>query len=508
MHAVTIETPGLGDRSYVVVHDGTAVVVDPQRDIDRVLAVVADHDATVTHVVETHIHNDYVTGGLTLARQLDVPYVVNADDDVAFERMAVRDGDVLHAGQMRIRVIATPGHTFTHLSYAFEVDGSDGNGAGEDPRADERAGDHASDADADRRQTLVCTGGSLLYGSTGRPDLLGAEHTHALASHQWDSAQRLVAELPGTTAVLPTHGFGSFCAATAPSGADHSTLTAEADANPALIQDRDTFIATIIDGLGAHPAYYAHMSPANSAGPGPIDLSPPSIADVQELRRRMDAGEWVIDLRNQTAYAPGHVQGTLNFGLGDDFVTWLGWLIPWGTPLTLLGSTHDDIAAAQRELVRIGIDRPAAAAVGTPDDWTDQPLARHRVVDFPTLAQELADGEALVVLDVRRDDERDDSHIPGSVHIPLQELQSRVGELSPTPPVWIHCAGGYRASIAASMLGQAGIEVVAIDDDFDNAADAGLTRQSPPDAPTSPTSPAPSATDDPATADMALPATP
>ena len=165
----TIETPSLGDRTYVV-HDGeVAIVVDPQRDIDRVLGVLADDGVRLTHVLETHIHNDYVTGGLALARATGAAYLVNAADDVAFERRPVSEGDVVEVGtRMRLRPIATPGHTFTHLSYAL----SDGT----TPYA-------------------VFTGGSLLYGATGRPDLLGEEYTGALARHQHASVYRLASEL-------------------------------------------------------------------------------------------------------------------------------------------------------------------------------------------------------------------------------------------------------------------------------------------------------------------------
>jgi glyoxylase-like metal-dependent hydrolase (beta-lactamase superfamily II)/rhodanese-related sulfurtransferase len=448
MDVITIETPGLGDRSYVAIHDGIAVVIDPQRDIDRVLAVTRARQARITHVLETHIHNDYVTGGYVLADQVGADYVVNAADDVAYERLGVSDGDVLTAGEMTIHVLATPGHTFTHLAYAIDVPGE---------------------------RPALFSGGSLLYGSTGRPDLLGMEHAHTLASHQWDSAHRLADELPGTTSLLPTHGFGSFCAATATSGADHSTIANEKLGNPVLTLDRETFIETTIAGLDDHPSYYAHMAPANAAGPAEIDLSPPHLADAEELRRRIEAGEWVVDLRNRTAFAPGHVQGTLNFEVDQaSFVTWLGWLIPWDTPLTLLGATADQVADAQRELVRIGIDRPAAAAVGDPHDWTTDELAHHRLADFRAMATARAEDDDLLVLDVRRDSERIDSHIPGSLHIPLHELPTRVEELPTDRPAWVHCAGGYRASIAVSLIARTGREVVAVDDDYDRAVELGL----------------------------------
>src|SRR6202050_2466845 len=190
----TIQTPSLGDRSYLATDGVVALVVDPQRDIDRVLALVGSRGLTVTHVFETHIHTAYLPGGLALARATGAKYHVNAADAVAFDRVGVADGDVAAVGgSMRVRVIATPGHTFTHLSYALE---------------DTTTGDAVA----------VFTGGSLLHGSTGRPDLLGAEHAPGLAAAQHASSRRLAALLPDRTVVCPTHGFGSVCAATVAGG--------------------------------------------------------------------------------------------------------------------------------------------------------------------------------------------------------------------------------------------------------------------------------------------------
>jgi glyoxylase-like metal-dependent hydrolase (beta-lactamase superfamily II)/rhodanese-related sulfurtransferase len=437
-----LDTPGLGDRTYLA-HDGeVAFVVDPQRDYDRVLGLAEAAGVRITHVFESHIHNDYVTGGYELARAVGAQYLLNADDAVSFERVGVRDGDVVEVGdRMRVRVLLTPGHTHTHLSYAL-------------PEGDE--------------PVAVFTGGSLLYGSTGRPDLLGPDHTQTLAHAQWHSARRLATELPDTTAVYPTHGFGSFCSATQSSGTT-STIGQEKLGNPALTSDEERYVTDLLAGLDAFPAYYAHMAPANAGGPAEIDLSLPAVADPAELRRRIEAGEWVVDLRTRTAFAAGHVAGTLNFGLDGQFVTYLGWLIPSGTPVTLLGETAEDVAEAQRELVRIGIDRPAAMATGTPEDWAGgQPLRSYRTVTFADLAAEFAAGRQPVVLDVRRDQERAERHIAGSVHIPIHEVLHRLDEVPPGP-VWVHCAGGYRAGVVAALLDAHGVDVVAIDDAFDNA---------------------------------------
>jgi glyoxylase-like metal-dependent hydrolase (beta-lactamase superfamily II) len=443
---VAIDTPALGDRSYLAHHGEVALVIDPQRDIDRVLALAADRGVRITHVFETHLHNDYVTGGLALALATGAAYHVNAADKVSFDREPVVDGDVIEAGPvMRVRALATPGHTFTHLSYALEAAG---------------------------RVHAVFTGGSLLYGSTGRPDLLGHAHAGELAHAQFTSAHRLAAELPEDAKVYPTHGFGSFCSASASAGGS-STIGRERQVNPVLILAEERFVSELLAGLDVYPAYYAHMAPANAAGPAGPDLSPPRRADTAELRRRIDAGEWVVDLRARRAFAAGHVAGTFGFDLDGSFATYLGWLIPWGTPLTLLGQTPEQVAEAQRELVRIGIDRPAAAATGPPGDWSGgRPLRSYPVADFAGL-ESVRRHRPVVILDVRRDQEWDASHISGAVHVPLHQLPARLAEV-PAGEVWVHCETGYRASVAASFLDAAGRTVVAVDDEYDRAARAGL----------------------------------
>ena len=437
MRIRVLETPSLGDRSYLVDDGEVGFVVDPQRDIDRVLELLGD--VRLTHVFETHIHNDYVTGGLALARATGAAYLINADDNVSFDRTPLRDGDVISIGErMQVRAIHTPGHTFTHFSYALTHDGE---------------------------PVAVFTGGSLLYGATGRPDLLGPEHTEALVHHQHHSAHKLADALPDGTEVYPTHGFGSFCAATQ-SSATASTIGAEKQQNPALTQEEADYVRDLLDGLGAWPAYYAYMAPTNAAGPGAPDLSLPQRADAAELRRRIEAGEWVVDLRTRTAFAAGHAPGTLNFGLDGAFATYLGWLIEWGTPLTLLGETAADVGQAQRELVRIGIDRPAAHATGGPEQWSVSAPVSYPTATFADL-QQVRHHRDVVVLDVRRAEEHEAAHIVGAVNIPVHELPRRIAEVPPGE-LWVHCAAGYRASVAASFLHAAGRQLVAIDDQFEN----------------------------------------
>ena len=447
---VVLETAALGDRSYLV-HDGhMAFVVDPQRDIDRVLALAGRLGVAITHVFETHLHNDYVTGGLALARLTGASYHVNSADPVEFACAGVRDGDVIEVGPvMAVRVLATPGHTFTHLAYGLEARG---------------------------RVIGVFTGGSLLYGSTGRPDLLGSAHAAELARAQFSSARRL-AGLPDDAAVYPTHGFGSFCSATQAEGAA-STIGREKLVNPVLTSNEGRYVADLLDGLDAYPAYYAHMGPANAAGPAGPDLTPPRRADSAELRQRIESGEWVVDLRDRAVFAAGHLAGTLSFAIGDGIATYLGWLIPWGTPLTLIGETPEQVAHAQRELTRIGIDRPAAAAIGHPREWAGgKPLRSYPVARFMDL-RAVRHHRDVCILDVRLASEWRASHLEGGVHMPLHELPARMTEL-PDGEIWVHCQSGLRSSIAASILDAAGYNVVAVDDNYEHAVDAGLPLQRP-----------------------------
>ena len=316
------------------------------------------------------------------------------------------------------------------------------------------------------------SGGSLLFGSTGRPDLLGPDHTHDLVHHQYASAQRLAAELPDRTRVMPTHGFGSFCSATQ-SEATASTIGVEKASNPVLTQDEERYVTELLDGLDAFPAYYAQMGPANTAGPSAPDLSPPQAADVGQLRRRLEDGEWLVDLRTRTAFAAGHAPGTLNFGLDGSFATYLGWLIPWGTPVTLLGETAEQVAQAQRELVRIGIDRPAAAATGGPDQWTDGPLRTVERATFADLAhvrhhRRVVDpGRAAQPRMGRVAHRRRRAH-PAARAAAAGRTRSRPGSCGCTAPP----ATGRRSPRRSCW--PLGHRVIAVDDDYTNAAAAGL----------------------------------
>ncbi|WP_182545741.1 MBL fold metallo-hydrolase [Halosaccharopolyspora lacisalsi] len=452
-----IATSSLGDRSYLATDGDIAVVVDPQRDVDRFLAAAGRLNVRIALVLETHVHNDYVSGGLELARLTGADYGVAAADEVPFNHRPLVDGETVElSSRMRVRAVATPGHTYHHLSYVLE---------------------------GERGPVGVFTGGSLLFGTTGRTDLAGQQHSHELARHQHASARKLTEILPDGSQIWPTHGFGSFCSAAQASG-DSATIGEQKEINPALTLAQQDFVEQTLAGLDAYPAYYAHMGVRNTAGPEPLDLRTPSRASSEELKRRLAAGEWVVDLRSRKAYVSSHLAGTVSLGLDGPMATWLGWMIDWGAPITLLGETRDQIAEAQRELARIGIDAFSAAATGSPQELaTDSGQLRSTTsVTFGELAA-LQDGRgdglpaADMVLDVRTNNEWKTSHVEGAVHIPLYELKDRTDEI-PAGTVWVHCGSGYRATAAASLLESAGRSPVLIDDLFGNADQAGVALTS------------------------------
>lgn len=434
---INLDTPSLGDRSYIA-HDGkTALVVDPQRDIDRVQEILSRENLTLGAVIETHMHNDYVSGGLVLAREHGANYIVSEKDPVSFERFAVKDLEIVPVGSFAIQAMHTPGHTYTHMSYALLDGGENAQG--------------------------VFTGGSLLHGSTGRPDLLGWDHARELAGLQYGSAHRLVELLEDKVNVHPTHGFGSFCAATSTCG-DSSTIADEKITNPALLLEKEDYIIQTLNGLDAFPAYYKHMGPANHAGPGPIDLSQLTRISAEQVSEAIARGAWVVDLRNRNEWAAAHVPGSVSFGLDGSMATYFGWIYPYGEELVLISEDSKDIKVAQRELVRIGIDRPNSSYVGEFGDFEE--LKSTKTVTFNDVPQ-IIGKPGYTVLDVRRNSEREASHIEPSLHIPLHELVSRVNELPKDGEIWVHCAGAYRAAAAIGIIEKSGRTPVLINEPYD-----------------------------------------
>ncbi|MCB0896740.1 MAG: MBL fold metallo-hydrolase [Nocardioides sp.] len=447
MEVVTFEVPELGNRTHLV-HDGTrALVVDPPRDVAPVERAVAAAGVEIAAVADTHLHNDYVSGALGLARRHGADYLLSADEPVGFERVGVRDGDVVPVGRLDVRVLATPGHTRHHQSFLV------------------RHHDHPD------RAAALFSGGSLLHGTVGRTDLVDDRLTHALARQQWASA-RLLGALDPATSLHPTHGFGSFCAGSPV--ADHPTSTArtiadEQHTNPALLTNRERFVAALVAGFGPIPRYYAQMAPLNRAGAGRAEPRPARRVTADEVTDAVLAGTWVVDLRERSAFSAGHLPRTVSVEYGTQFATYVGWLVPWEDDLVLLCDRPDDLESALHDLAAIGIDGPRTHVLEP-----DTPLpASYRRADWAAFRDATHAQDTPVVVDVRQRDEYDDGHLPGALHLPLQDVDLRGHEL-PRGELWVHCRSGYRAGIAASILHRLGHRVVHVDDAWERVAELAI----------------------------------
>lgn len=415
----TIRTEGLGDSTYLLVHDGLAVIVDPQRDIDRFEEALRRHDAEPRAILETHLHNDYVSGGPDLARVTGAELIMPAGAAPVFRHRPAFHREEIRIGEIVLRPLHTPGHTPEHTSYLVLFDDV---------------------------ELAVFSGGSLLVGSAGRTDLLGEERAESLARLQFGSVNRL-ADLADQVALYPTHGAGSFCATTGAGATLASTIGLERATNPVLAyDDEDAFVKGQLSGLPGYPSYYRHMGPINLTGlPAPTLDAP--------LLDKIPAEVLVVDARPREEYARGHLPGSLGVELRDSFGTWVGWITEHNTPLALVLDEDQDSGEAVRQLARIGYDR--IVGVVRPTAAFTETYATVDVSQFAAAAEAGAQ-----VVDVRAPHEWEEGILPGSIlsYVPDVALQTPPG-LDADEPVWLVCGTGYRATIAASILQDRGFDL-------------------------------------------------
>ena len=444
MDLEVVVTAGLGDNSYLLASGGEALVVDPQRDVARYLALAESKGATVRRVLETHVHNDYVSGAQELRTAVGAEIVGPAAGRYGFPFLGVSEGDELTLGDLRIMAIETPGHTPEHVSYLVYEPGADS-------------------------PTAAFTGGSLMVGGAGRTDLLGEELTDGLTRAQYRTLRRLAA-LPDAVRVLPTHGAGSFCGAAGPARPERvSTLAEERQQNAALAApDEETFVRRQLSGLLAYPSYYRHMAPINRSGPlvlGGIPEVPALKAD--DIATRMDGGAWLVDARWRVQFARAHVPGSINVELDDSFGSYVGWVVPFGAPILLvLGEPQGDAEEAAAQLFRIGFDDVEGYLAGGVESWrrSGRPLASYPVAGLDELCRRYrSTGPAPNVLDVRQDTEWSAGYIPESEHVFVGDLPQRLHDVPADGEVWTICRTGHRASIAASLLDRSGISPRLVD---------------------------------------------
>lgn len=433
---------GLGHASYLIASDATkeAAVVDPRRDIQVYVAEAHRQGLKVRYALETHNHNDFISGAKQLATCLGAEHVASAEAALRFPYRGVHDGDELELGELLIRVLFTPGHTPEHVSYVV-IDTS---------RADV--------------PVLAFTGGDLLVGAVGRPDLLGRELGEQLAPLLYDSLHTKLLRLEDYVEVLPTHGAGSLCGRGI-TGKRTSTIGYERRFNPALQQKtKEAFVRYVLTGNPGIPTYYQRMRPTNQQGPAIWHLPEARLLTPEEVRHLTEHGAIVLDTRPNVAFGGAHIPGAINIGLGAMFATWTGWLLPADTPLVLVLEHETQWDEAVTALARIGYERIAGALQFGMASWIEQglPLARLEQLSVHELHDRLATRPEVQVLDVRMDSEWLDGHLERAVHIMLGDLPARLdaAPLDRERPVAVICGSGYRSSIGASLLQQRGFREV------------------------------------------------
>jgi hydroxyacylglutathione hydrolase len=415
--------PELGNASFMVADRdrGVAAVIDPVRDVDGYLKRADALSVKVTHALDTHLHNDYVSGRRELHAE--------AGTDIS----EPAPGSEIGVGQVTLRAIHTPGHTPDHLSYVL-IEGN--------------------------RPRALFSGGAVMVGAIARTDLFGPHLAVQLALEALRTLQVRLRGLPDDIAVFPTHGSGSFCGTGGRSGHE-TTLGAERATNP-FFQTTEVmpFLARALNQQ-RYPTYYRDMAAINRSGAPLLGRHIPSLSklDADTVAALINAGAAVVDVRTGREYDRAHIPGSYSIGLEGPWSAWVGWLVARGRQIVLAGGTDAQHREAHRQLYRIGFDTVAGALDGGMDAWqaSDRGVSTFETVDVEDMAAWILSAEPMTVVDVRDEHEWAGGHVPGAVHIYVPDVPHRSDEIPSEAPVAVHCASGYRAGIAASLLEQAGL---------------------------------------------------
>jgi rhodanese-related sulfurtransferase/glyoxylase-like metal-dependent hydrolase (beta-lactamase superfamily II) len=425
----------LGDEA-----SSTGIVVDPQRDIQQYLADAGKFGLQIRHVFLTHFHADFVAGHLELRDRCGATIHLGSRAQAEYAFVPMKDGDTLEFPGMRLQILETPGHTIESISIlVFDLQ--------KDPA----------------RPYAVLTGDTLFIGDVGRPDLRASLGWTAndLGAHLYDSLHNKLLPLPDETLVYPAHGAGSLCGKQLSSDTV-SSLGDQRRLNYALQpMTKEQFIRLVTADQPDAPAYFTYDAILNTRERATLDKNLEQVLhpiDLDEVLRMGDSGAQILDVRDPAEYAKGHVAGSLNIGLGGQYATWAGTLLDRAKPIVIIAEPGREEEAALR-LGRIGFDHVKGylkggmeALAGRADlVWPTERLSA------PMVAEELAGADPPLVLDIRNPREWAAGHIDGSVNIPLNHLQERIGEIPRDRRIAVHCAGGYRSSIAASILHQHGM---------------------------------------------------
>ena len=436
----TIQTAGIAELSYLIGDDeeGVAAVFDPRPDVDVYLEMARAEKVAITHIFETHIHADLVSGSRELCARVDSARIYVSHEGGAsygFLHEKVRDGDAFTFGELLVRAKHTPGHTPEHISYLL-----------------------AEQAHPDMPWG-VFTGDSLFVSSAGRPDLLGAEHTEKLAEQQFHTLRDFYLELPDHVMIYPNHGAGSPC------GADigdrlSSTIGYERKFNRFLqFADAKSFTDYAVSTAPPIPTYYPRLKKVNARGPEILGNLPhvrglPPKAFKETIEEKAGV---LVDTRTMLAFGGGHIPGALNIGGSPILSIWAGWLLDPDQPILLVLENESDLEEIVRLFVRTGYTKFAGYLVGGMKAWNAEAFPRVEIGQMTVQELKKRSGD-LQIIDVRSSREWSNGHVPGARHIFLPELRQRAGELDPAKPTAVYCASGYRASLATSILKQEGFD--------------------------------------------------
>jgi len=421
----------IAHSSYLIAGNHAGVVVDPERNVETYLAAAAALDVRITHILETHLHADFVSGHMDLADATGAAIYAPRSAKCAFDHVPLRDGDSFEVEDMRFSVLETPGHTPEHISYVL------------------------TDTVRGEKPACVFTGDTLFVGDVGRPDLFPGR-AEELASKLYDSLHSKLLKLPDFCEVLPAHGAGSLCGR-AMASKWRSTIGYEKRYNPALrIRDREKFIRSLTENMPAAPDHFARLSAVNAEGPklvrklaGPHALLPGEFADRIGGRRTT-----VVDVRSYDAYGGQHLKDSISLPLAGNFPTFAGWILPREHRLLLVADTRDQVLEATSWLRRVGLDRVDAFLEGGVFAWSrsGRPTA-HTGLLSPQEVHAMVTGEELFeFLDVRAPAEHASSNVEGSRNIQTADLRVVPRDLDPTLPTVVMCSSGNRSSTAASFL--------------------------------------------------------
>ena len=428
----------LSHASYLIADEttGRAVVVDPQRDVSEYLSDAEELGLTIELVIETHFHADFLSGHLELAEATGAKIVYSSVAETEFESMGVADGERYSLGEVTLEFLHTPGHTPESLSIVVY----------EHPNDEVPYG--------------VLTGDALFIGDVGRPDLLASIGftREELADKLYDSLHNKLMTLPDATRVYPAHGAGSACGKNLSTDL-WSTIGEQKETNYALrAPDKETFMALVTEGQPPAPGYFVYDAILNRKDRELLDETKmPMAMTYEQVRDAMNAGAILVDGRGPEEFALGHLRGAINIGLDGRYAEYAGSVVPTDVDIVLFTEPGQELEAKTR-LARIGFDRvigylerPFQAMFAHRDDV--QVASRLTAKAFDQRAMELAD---LQIVDVRNPGETAAGTIPNAVEIPVAQLTKRLGELDPAKPTVVYCAGGYRSSVAASLLRQRG----------------------------------------------------